>query len=109
MTDAAEAVAAAAAGADALVVQGVEAGGHRGSFADDRPGDIGLLALLQLVRAAVQLPLVAAGGIATGPRSRRCWRPAPSAAQVGTAFMLPRGRHGAMCTAGAAATRRRPC
>src|SRR5438105_5058234 len=61
-----EAVAAAAGGADALVVQGVEAGGHRGSFQDERPGDIGLLALLQLVGAAADLPLVATGGIMTG-------------------------------------------
>jgi nitronate monooxygenase len=54
-----EAVAAAAA--DTLVVQGVEAGGHRASFDDDRPGDLGLLALLQLVREATGLPLVATG------------------------------------------------
>src|SRR5690242_20166741 len=58
-----EAVAAAAVGADALVAQGVEAGGHRGSFDDRRPGDLGLLALLQLCGAAVDLPLVATGGL----------------------------------------------
>ncbi len=60
-----EAVEAAAAGVDALIAQGVEAGGHRGSFDDGRPGDLGLLALLQLVAAAVELPLVATGGLAT--------------------------------------------
>src|SRR3954447_19771560 len=62
-----EAEQAVAAGADALVVQGVEAGGHRGAFADreDRV-DYGLLALLGLVRARVEVPLVAAGGIARG-------------------------------------------
>ena len=64
--DAREARTAARAGADALVVQGVEAGAHRGSFDDAAPGDIGLLALLQLVRAQVDLPMIAAGGIATG-------------------------------------------
>src|SRR3954462_1505092 len=49
VTTADEARTAAAAGADALVVQGTEAGGHRASFDDAAPGDIGLLALLQLV------------------------------------------------------------
>ena len=41
VTTAAEAVSAAEAGADALVVQGVEAGGHRGSFDERAPGDVG--------------------------------------------------------------------
>src|SRR4051794_18810755 len=77
-----EAQAAARAGADALVVQGVEAGGHRGSFDDAAPGDIGLLALLQLVRAAVDLPLVAAGGV--GPR--RAGPPRPGAGGGGAAL-----------------------
>lgn len=71
-----EAVTAAAAGADALVVEGVEAGGHRASFDDDRPGDLGLLALFQLVREATDLPLRATGGIATGPLWRLWWPPA---------------------------------
>jgi nitronate monooxygenase len=65
-----EARLAQAAGADALVVQGVEAGGHRGSFDDTAPGDIGLLALLQLVRAAVGLPLIATRGSAPMRRPR---------------------------------------
>ncbi|MDO8184629.1 nitronate monooxygenase [Conexibacter sp. JD483] len=47
-----EARAAVAAGADALVVQGAEAGGHRGTFDDAEPGEIALLPLLQLVTAA---------------------------------------------------------
>jgi len=49
-----EARLAASAGADALVVQGVEAGGHRGSYDVATPGDFGLLALLQLVRSVTQ-------------------------------------------------------
>src|SRR4051794_8945171 len=88
VTTASEAVAAAAAGADALVVQGVEAGGHRGSFDDAAPGDVGLLVLLQLVRAAVELPLVAAGGIATGRGIAAVLAAGASAAQLGTALML---------------------
>jgi nitronate monooxygenase len=83
-----EARAAAAAGPDALVVQGVEAGGHRGSFDDGAPGEIGLLALLQLVRAAVDLPLVATGGIATGRAVAAVLAAGAEAAQLGTAFML---------------------
>ena len=62
-----EAVQAQQAGADALVLQGFEAGGHRGYFAD-HPAvqDLGLLALLRLTANRVQLPLIAAGGIADG-------------------------------------------
>ncbi len=88
VSDVEEARAAAAAGADALVVQGFEAGGHRAAFVDDVPGDVGLLALLQLVAAAVpDLPLVATGGIATGRAVAAVLAAGAAAAQVGTAFM----------------------
>jgi nitronate monooxygenase len=88
VTDVAEAQEAAGAGADALVVQGVEAGGHRGSFVDgDGAGDYGLLALLQLVRAHVELPLVASGGIATGGAVAAVLCAGADAAQIGTAFL----------------------
>jgi nitronate monooxygenase len=83
-----EAIAAAGAGADALVVQGVEAGGHRGSHDPAAPGEIGLLALLQLVREATELPLVATGGIATGRGVAAVLAAGAAAAQLGTAFML---------------------
>jgi len=83
-----EAEAAAAAGADALVVQGAEAGGHRGGASDRPAGDIGLLALLQLVRARVEIPLIAAGGIATGRAVAAVLVAGAAAAQLGTAFML---------------------
>ena len=75
-------------GADALVVQGVEAGGHRGSSDAAAPGDVGLLALLQLVRAVTDRPLVATGGIATGRGVAAVLAAGASAAQLGTAFML---------------------
>ncbi len=88
VSDVEEARAAAAASADALVVQGFEAGGHRAAFVDDVPGDVGLLALLQLVAAAVpDLPLVATGGIATGRAVAAVLAAGAAAAQVGTAFM----------------------
>jgi nitronate monooxygenase len=81
---------AQAAGADAAIVQGVEAGGHRGGFADGAPGDVGLLALLELVRTEVSdaLPLVATGGIATGRTIAAVLAAGAAAAQLGTAFML---------------------
>ncbi len=84
-----EAKAARDAGADALVVQGVEAGGHRGGFDDQAPGDIGLLALLQVVRSAVgdDVALVAAGGVATGAGVAAVLAAGAAAAAVGTAFL----------------------
>jgi nitronate monooxygenase len=88
VTTAAEAAAAEAARADALVVQGVEAGGHRGSFDETAPGDMGLLALLQLARSVTELPLVATGGIATGRGIAAVLTAGADAAQLGTAFML---------------------
>jgi nitronate monooxygenase len=88
VTTPAEAVIARDAGADALVVQGVEAGGHRGTFDKTMPGDVGLLALLQLVRAAVDLPLVAAGGVMTGGAVAAVLAAGAAAAQIGTALML---------------------
>jgi nitronate monooxygenase len=87
-TTPAEARVAERAGADALVVQGVEAGGHRGSYDDDASGDIGLLALLQLVADTADLPLVAAGGLAHGRALAAVLAAGADAAAFGTAFML---------------------
>jgi nitronate monooxygenase len=87
VTSVAEARLAAAAGADALSVQGIEAGGHRGTFAA-APGDAGLVALLGLVRAATDLPLIAAGGIMTAAGVRAVLALGAVAAQCGTAFLL---------------------
>jgi nitronate monooxygenase len=84
-----EAAISAAAGADALCVQGFEAGAHRGTFVnDDAPGrDTGLLSLLGQVAAVTGLPLIAAGGI-MGPRQVRAVLAAGAvAAQCGTAFL----------------------
>lgn len=82
--------AAREAGADAVIVQGLEAGGHRGGFDDSAPGELGLLALLQLVRSHVgdALPLVATGGLATGRAIAAVLAAGATAAQLGTAFML---------------------
>ena len=90
VTNPADAQEAASAGADVLVVQGSEAGGHRGSFRDDPaadPGGFGLLALLQLIGARTGLPLVAAGGISTGAAVAAVLAAGARAAQLGTAFL----------------------
>ncbi len=84
-----EAVQSRDAGADALVVQGSEAGGHRGYFADsDDREEFGLLALLRLVRAQVRLPLIAAGGIVDGAGVAAVLCAGAAAAQLGSALML---------------------
>jgi nitronate monooxygenase len=89
VTEPAEAVAAAEVGADALVAQGVEAGGHRGSFEDlDGRGELSLLPLLRLIAGQVPLPLVASGGIADGVGVAAALVAGARAAQIGTAFML---------------------
>ncbi len=83
-----EAQTAAAAGVDALVVQGGEAGGHQSSFDDADATPIGLLPLLQLVRRVSDLPMIAAGGIAGGAGVAAALAAGASAAQVGSALML---------------------
>ncbi len=88
VTTPAEARIAAQAGADALVVQGAEAGGHRGSFDDAAPGTIGLLPLLQLVAAETELPLIATGGIMSGAGIAAVLAAGAVAAQLGSALML---------------------
>lgn len=87
VTSPAEAVQAEAAGAHALVVQGSEAGGHRGGF-DDAAEPVGLLALLRLVAAHTRLPLVATGGVMDGTGAMAARVAGAAAVQAGTAFML---------------------
>ena len=88
VTDVAEARAAAAAGAHALVAQGVEAGAHRACWVDRDDGpDLALLPLLQLLGSVVDLPLVASGGIATGGAVAAVLCAGARAAQLGTAFL----------------------
>src|SRR4051794_11472100 len=88
VTSPAEARIAHDAGADALVVQGVEAGGHRPGFDDDdaAPGPGGPPPP-HPAAAAVDLPLVATGGLATGRAVAAVLAAGASAAQLGTAFM----------------------
>lgn len=92
VTTADEAREAAAAGADALCVQGFEAGGHRAVFSDDPTQEaggelLGVLAALRLVRAVTDLPLVAAGGLVHGADVAAVITAGAVAAQLGTAFL----------------------
>lgn len=76
---------AAALGVDAIVVQGTEAGAHRGG-ADDAD-DYALLPLLRLAAARTRLPLIAAGGVTDGPALAAVLVAGAVAAQMGTAFL----------------------
>jgi nitronate monooxygenase len=87
VTNPVEARIGANAGAQLLVLQGGEAGGHRGSFTDTDEEPLGILVLLRLVANEVRLPLVAAGGLTDGPAVAAVLAAGASAAQLGTAFL----------------------
>jgi len=88
-TTVAEARAAESAGADVIVAQGMEAGGHRGAFEADRAERdlVGLFSLLPAVVDAVKVPVVATGGIADGRGVAAALMLGASAAQIGTGFL----------------------
>ena len=78
-----------AQGVDAIIAQGLEAGGHRGMFlSDDLSDQSGTFALLPQVVAAVRVPVIAAGGIADAAGVAAALALGASAVQVGTAYML---------------------
>jgi len=85
----AESKAAEAAGADVIVVQGMEAGGHRGCFMAGNAEQqmVGLAALVPAVVDAVRIPVVATGGIADGRGVAAALALGASAVQVGTGFL----------------------
>jgi nitronate monooxygenase len=90
VTSAYEAGVAVAAGADSLVVQGPDAGGHRGTFAPDmEPGVESLHELIDRIhRAHRNIPIIAAGGLGTAEDVDGVLRRGAVAAQVGTALLL---------------------
>ena len=89
VTTVAEARIAVAAGADVVVAQGCEAGGHRGAFDASRAERdmVGLMSLLPAVVDAVAVPVVAAGGIADGRGAAAALALGASAVQIGTGFL----------------------
>ena len=88
-TNALEAAVIESAGIDAIIAQGVEAGGHRGLF-DPRAADESLRtsALVSVLVRETRLPVIAAGGIMTGRGIRAALEMGAAGAQLGTAFLL---------------------
>ena len=78
-----------ARGADAVIAQGLEAGGHRGCFlTDDLSTQMGTLALVPQVVQAVRIPVIAAGGIADAKGVAAVMALGAAGVQVGTAYLL---------------------
>jgi len=87
-TNVVEARAIADAGIDAVVAQGWEAGGHRGTFDPDAPdARLPMAELVRQIVGAVDLPVIAAGGIMDGAGIAAALRLGAAAAQLGTAFL----------------------
>jgi nitronate monooxygenase len=75
-------------GVDAVIAQGLEAGGHRGMFlTDDLTTQVGTMALLPQIVAAVNVPVIAAGGVADAAGIRAAQALGASAVQIGTAYL----------------------
>lgn len=75
-------------GADAIIAQGLEAGGHRGIFlSDELTTQMGTMALVPQIVRAVHVPVIAAGGIADGQGVAAAMAVGASAVQIGTAYM----------------------
>ena len=78
-----------ARGVDAIIAQGIEAGGHRGMFlTTDLTTQVGTLALLPQIVAAVQVPVIAAGGIADAQGVAAAITLGAAGVQIGTAYLL---------------------
>jgi nitronate monooxygenase len=76
-------------GCDAVIAQGLEAGGHRGMFLGDDVGtQVGLLALLPQVADAVKVPVIASGGIGDARAMVAAFALGAAAVQIGTAFLF---------------------
>ena len=87
VTSVSEALMAEQAGADALVVQGAEAGGHRGNFFSGYDQSAGLVSLVPAVYDAVTIPVIATGGIADSRGISAALMLGASAVQIGTGFL----------------------
>lgn len=110
-TTPAEARDLAARGVDAVIAQGWEAGGHQGFYLQDRPAQIGTMALVPQIVDAVDLPVIAAGGIADGRGIAAALALGAAGVQLGTAFLTcaesgaPSAHRRALLSAGPGDTR----
>ncbi|MFZ6741700.1 NAD(P)H-dependent flavin oxidoreductase [Undibacterium sp. JH2W] len=83
-----EAIVWQAMGADAVCLQGVEAGGHRGTFIGaQKESTLGLSALLDACKPHMQVPIIAAGGIMDGRQIKQMLQAGAQMVQMGTAFL----------------------
>lgn len=83
-----EAVLLEKAGVDAVVAQGIEAGGHRGSFLDDEPlPQVGTFVLVPEMISRISTPVIAAGGIKNGVTIKAALQLGAQGVQIGTAFI----------------------
>ncbi len=78
-----------ARGVDAIIAQGLEAGGHRGHFlSDDLSAQVGTFALVPQILKEVNLPVIAAGGIADAKGVAAAMKLGAAGVQIGTAYLL---------------------
>jgi nitronate monooxygenase len=76
-------------GVDVIIAQGAEAGGHRGMFLEsDVAAQVGTFALVRAISASLDVPVIAAGGIADGRAIAAAFSLGASAVQIGTAYLL---------------------
>jgi nitronate monooxygenase len=76
-------------GADAVIAQGYEAGGHRGMFlTEELAGQVGTFALVPQIVAAVDVPVIAAGGIVDGRGIAAAFALGAAGVQIGTAYLF---------------------
>ncbi|CAI3922097.1 NAD(P)H-dependent flavin oxidoreductase YrpB [Commensalibacter communis] len=86
-TNVSEALYIAASGIDIIIAQGIEAGGHRGTFNTHTDSSIKTIDLIHLIKKEITIPTIAAGGIMNSQHVQQCFKAGADAVQLGTAFV----------------------